>query len=107
LDADEQPIGRGILAKTAPVHKLAESWQDKADAEIILRLIDLVNDVGHDDHENLAGILYLRRDEEACDRVERILRDLVVDSRKLEETEEHGRLVYRRAPAQGSLRVAQ
>jgi hypothetical protein len=78
-----------------------------ADAEIILRLIDLVNDIGHDDHENLAGILYLSRDEEACDRVERILRYLVVESRKVEEIEVDRRLVYRRASASGPLRVAQ
>jgi len=112
LDKSGTPIGRGIRAKTATVDKLADSWQEKADAEIILRLVDLVHDLGHDDHENLAGVLYLKRDQDACDRIEAILRNLVVDAGKLEEKEVDGRVVYGRAsqpPEAGhtGLRVAQ
>jgi hypothetical protein len=136
LDESGKPIGRGIRAKTAPVHKLADSWQEKADAQIILRLVDLFDDfghgdhenparvqsalltadlckpLGHDDHENLAGVLFLSRDQVACDRIEAILKYLVVEVGQLKETEVDGRLIYRKSSQggeveQNSLRMAQ
>jgi hypothetical protein len=104
LDDSERPIGRGIRAKTASVYRLADSWQQKADAEIVLRLVDLVDNLGHDDHENLAGLLYLSRSQEACDKVEAILLYLVEDNRLCEEDID-GRLVYRRLSSGNQLRV--
>lgn len=111
LDASGQPIGRGIRARRAPVHKLADTWSICADGQILLRMADLVQDLGQTDHENLAGILYHSREQDACDKIESILLHLV-ESGKLREKEVDGRLVYCR-PLQSedversNLRIAQ
>jgi len=84
IGEEQRPIVAGWAGSLEKVTGLVESWRIKADAEIILALITLTDDVSVDDVSNLAGLLYRQRSDETRELVLKAVKHLLISDKAVE-----------------------
>ena len=86
-DEEGRYVEASIGKLRAPVCGLVDDFEILLDGALILELVRRINDIDLLDIQDLAGALYLRRDDEALDRTIRVIERLLAD-RKVATTRE-------------------
>jgi hypothetical protein len=92
IGSDGSTIPNGFSAAIQPVKSFVDEWQLRADAELVLSLIVEFRDISQDDVEDVAGVLYYKRDQQEQKRILELV-DILMSSGRICEVEQNGRVL--------------